>query len=365
MRGTGVALRRPRMTLGEGESVSPGRAEDKPLLGEVRAGDRVLVVSASMGAGHDGAAKELRRRMEARGVEVDVVDYLAYLPAGTGWFVRWFYGKQLSVAPKSYQVLYTTIERFAFAQKVCAFYTSTAKRPLSKQIAKHPYQLIVSTYPLASQTLGQLRHQGVLATPLATVLTDFSVHTLWVNKHIDLHMALHTETAALAKELGAPRVEVVEPLVVGQVPRAAARPARARTQEARRPRRQPAGTDRRRLLGRRRRRRHGHRAGRRARHHPGGRLRAQRGAQAPADRHAQLHRARLGRLDAGAGRLERRPGPERRRNDLPRGFRQRRPRGQPQLHPRSRHGQLRGARRRGCRLPRAARCPPCRWPSSS
>ena len=183
------------------------------MLGELTAGDRVLIVSASMGAGHDGAAKELAKRLEKRGISADVVDYLASLPVGTGWFVRWFYGKQLSVAPKSYQLLYSVIENFRFAQAVCRFYTSTAKRPLAKIIAQQPYDLIVSTYPLASQTLGQLRHQGRLDTPLATILTDFSVHTLWVNPDVDLHMALHAETALLAKELGAPRVEVVEPLV--------------------------------------------------------------------------------------------------------------------------------------------------------
>jgi UDP-N-acetylglucosamine:LPS N-acetylglucosamine transferase len=176
----------------------------------------VLIVSASMGAGHDGAAKELAKRLESHGVAVDVVDYLASLPAGTGWFVRWFYGKQLSVAPRSYELLYATIERFRFAQHLCTFYTSTAKRALAKVIARQPYDAIVSTYPLASQTLGQLRHGGRLDTPLATVLTDFSVHTLWINQDIDLHMALHPETAALAKELGAPRVEVVEPLVAAK-----------------------------------------------------------------------------------------------------------------------------------------------------
>jgi UDP-N-acetylglucosamine:LPS N-acetylglucosamine transferase len=212
----GMVLRSAGSDSADTSDSSPGRAEDKPLLGEVRAGDRVLVISASMGAGHDGAAKELKTRLERHGVDVDVVDYLAYLPAGTGWFVRWFYGKQLSVAPASYQVLYQTIERFRFAQRVCAFYTSTAKRPLAKAIARQPYSLIVSTYPLASQTMGQLRHAGRLDTPLATILTDFSVHALWVNKHIDLHMALSHETAALAKELGAGRVEVVEPLVAAK-----------------------------------------------------------------------------------------------------------------------------------------------------
>ncbi|BEP14999.1 hypothetical protein acdb102_33100 [Acidothermaceae bacterium B102] len=174
------------------------------------------MISASMGAGHDGAAKELKTRLERHGVDVDVVDYLDFLPVATGGFVRWFYGKQLSVAPKSYQVLYETIERFRFAQRVCAFYTSTAKRAIAKQIAKHPYSLIVSTYPLASQTMGQLRHSGRLDTPLATILTDFSVHALWVSKDVDVHLALSSETAALAKELGATRVEVVEPLVAAK-----------------------------------------------------------------------------------------------------------------------------------------------------
>ena len=208
------------------------------MLGEVRAGDRVLVISASMGAGHDGAAKELKTRLERHGVAVDVVDYLAYLPAGTGWFVRWFYGKQLSVAPKSYQVLYQTIERFRFAQRVCAFYTSTAKRALAKAIGKHPYSLIVSTYPLASQTMGQLRHAGRLDTPLATILTDFSVHALWVNKHIDLHLALsHRDRRAGQGARRQPRVEVVEPLVAAKfhaLP--AGRRALVRQQARRRPR---------------------------------------------------------------------------------------------------------------------------------
>ena len=40
----------------------------------------VLIISASMGAGHDGAAYELQRRLEAQGIEVRVVDYLEMIP---------------------------------------------------------------------------------------------------------------------------------------------------------------------------------------------------------------------------------------------------------------------------------------------
>ena len=55
----------------------------------------ILIVSASMGAGHDGAARELERRLVARGHDVRVVDYLKMVPLRLGGFVRWSYLFQL------------------------------------------------------------------------------------------------------------------------------------------------------------------------------------------------------------------------------------------------------------------------------
>src|SRR3979411_415178 len=66
----------------------------------------VLIVSASMGAGHDGAARELARRLEARGHETRIVDFLDMPPLGLGFFVRWTYQVQLRLAPWSYDALY-------------------------------------------------------------------------------------------------------------------------------------------------------------------------------------------------------------------------------------------------------------------
>ena len=40
-----------------------------------------------MGAGHDGAANELRKRLEHQGHEVRIVDFLDCCPFGIGWFI--------------------------------------------------------------------------------------------------------------------------------------------------------------------------------------------------------------------------------------------------------------------------------------
>ncbi len=72
---------------------------------------------------------------------------------------------------------------------------------------------MVSTYPLASQALGQLRRSGGLNIPAVTFLTDMSVHPLWVADGIDLHLALHSVASAQADRHGAGEVLACGPLV--------------------------------------------------------------------------------------------------------------------------------------------------------
>ena len=59
-----------------------------------------------MGAGHDGAASELRRRLEARGHRVEVIDFLDAVALHIGPVLRWFYEVQLRLFPWSYELSY-------------------------------------------------------------------------------------------------------------------------------------------------------------------------------------------------------------------------------------------------------------------
>src|ERR1700756_3830573 len=67
---------------------------------------RVLVVSASMGGGHDGAGRELLRRLQERGHHAQMVDFLDAFPLRIGWLVRFGYWLELRYAPWSYEATY-------------------------------------------------------------------------------------------------------------------------------------------------------------------------------------------------------------------------------------------------------------------
>jgi UDP-N-acetylglucosamine:LPS N-acetylglucosamine transferase len=175
------------------------------------ASPRIVVISASVGAGHDGAADELIRRLDGLGFAVDRHDFLDLMPRRSGQWLRGFYKRQLSVAPRSWGWLLSVEGQPWFNRRSVAATAIADKLTLSA--VGSDAAAIVSTYPLASQVLGRLRRKGALRSPVITYLTDMSVHPLWVAEGVDTHLAIHDVAAEEAKELAAADVRVIAPAV--------------------------------------------------------------------------------------------------------------------------------------------------------
>jgi UDP-N-acetylglucosamine:LPS N-acetylglucosamine transferase len=171
------------------------------------------VVSASVGAGHDGAAQELARRLEAAGYGVDRHDFLDLLPPGWGRLLRGGYALELRVAPWAWGTMLHGLERHRLLGSLAGRLSGRAAARRTRAVIGPDTAAVVSTYPLASHVLGRLRREGGLTVPAVTFLTDMSVHPLWVADGIDLHLALHPVAAAQAVRHGAGAVRVCGPLV--------------------------------------------------------------------------------------------------------------------------------------------------------
>ncbi|WP_327430721.1 MGDG synthase family glycosyltransferase [Streptomyces sp. NBC_01236] len=172
---------------------------------------RITVISASMGAGHDGAATELTRHLTALGFLVDRHDFLDLLPAGIGKLLCGAYLRLLTWAPTGYQRIYAATEHDRRPGPAVRALLRGARRRTLATVTPET-RAVVSTYPGASQVLGALRLRGRLGIPALTYLTDFSVHSLWVAPGIDAHLAAHAIPAAQAHEQGAAGVTVTGPL---------------------------------------------------------------------------------------------------------------------------------------------------------
>jgi processive 1,2-diacylglycerol beta-glucosyltransferase len=172
----------------------------------------VLIISASMGAGHDGAAHELARRLEADGHETDVRDYLSAFPLGIGRLVRRGYQLELRLAPWGYEATYRLWLRLpSMAAPLVALLTLVTGFRVRRWA--RGADAVVSTYPLASLVLGRLRATGRLDVPVSNYITDFAVHTLWAAPGMDLHMAVHPQAAQAAHDQAGGAAVAPGPLV--------------------------------------------------------------------------------------------------------------------------------------------------------
>lgn len=173
----------------------------------------VLIISASIGAGHDGAAAELRRRLEEQDYAVRVRDFLDALIGPVGAIFRAIYGGMLRAAPRSYDWLYWGIEHRRWLERLSRWFAGWSSRSLRRWLRDDRPDIVVSTYPLASQALGRLRRRGELTVPLLTFLTDMSVSKMWVHRGVDVHLAVSDATAEQARAAGAGATVVTGPMV--------------------------------------------------------------------------------------------------------------------------------------------------------
>jgi UDP-N-acetylglucosamine:LPS N-acetylglucosamine transferase len=175
---------------------------------------RVLVVSASMGAGHTDAARELVRRLEERGHVTREVDVLALPSLRQGDLLRSFYFMLVRRAPAAYDRAMRAWERWpGFFETVTALGARSYERGLVREIARWRPDVVVATFDLAAQALGRLRARGRVDVPLVTFVTDPGAHPYWVSPHVNVHLTVTAETARDLREMGAAVTVATGPLV--------------------------------------------------------------------------------------------------------------------------------------------------------
>jgi processive 1,2-diacylglycerol beta-glucosyltransferase len=154
-----------------------------------------------MGAGHDGAARELVTRLRAGGHHAEVRDFLDAGPLRIGSVLKGGYEFELRHVPSAYDATYRLWYRIPWMAPVVSWLVATlTKRRLLRWVRRTRADVVVSTYPLATLCLGRLRRTGALKVPAVNFITDFGVHPLWVHRGIDLNLAVHEGPARVARE---------------------------------------------------------------------------------------------------------------------------------------------------------------------
>jgi UDP-N-acetylglucosamine:LPS N-acetylglucosamine transferase len=161
---------------------------------------RWLVLTASMGSGHNQVAGQLAGRIGQRGGEALVVDLLELLPAEVGTALRVGYAGMLRHAPWLYDWIFRTFfldhERLAPGVFPLDVLAARGLRPL---IRRYRPDTVVSTFHLAGQVVGRMRRLGELDVPSVVVITEPAAHRQWLHPGTDLFVCPYPWVAAQAQ----------------------------------------------------------------------------------------------------------------------------------------------------------------------
>ncbi len=146
---------------------------------------KVLLVSASAGAGHARAASALNEAFLAVHPDwtiqhIDILDYAgkAYKKAYAGSFLQ-----MVNHAPVLWGALYESSDVVKAERKrdrFIQFFDKLQFASFREYLRDFGPDLVVSTHFLPCQVLAPARKKGQDAYPMAVVITDFDVHAFWV-----------------------------------------------------------------------------------------------------------------------------------------------------------------------------------------
>jgi UDP-N-acetylglucosamine:LPS N-acetylglucosamine transferase len=184
----------------------------------------VVILTAGIGAGHDGAARAWAERLGEAGYSVRIDDLLGVLRRRRRPRIAAAYEAVMHRAPWAYQALFTVATRSigvvvarclmgGASPRVAQLLGVRRRLRLRTRTAVDLPDAVLCTYPLAGHVLGDLRRRGRLQVPVLTFLTDFSVHRLCVAPGVDAHLAVHRLSAGQAEACGGRPALVSGPVV--------------------------------------------------------------------------------------------------------------------------------------------------------
>ncbi len=167
---------------------------------------KVLILSASVGAGHLRAADALEKAFVKLNAaeELKNIDVLNY----TNPLFRRLYGKayldMVNTMPEVLGWMYDSLDKPWQNEKRRLALDRLNTQPLIKLLKKEKPDIAVCTHFLPAEIISWLKAKEKISCPQAIVVTDFDAHALWLCHYYEKYFVALEETKVHLEKLGIP-----------------------------------------------------------------------------------------------------------------------------------------------------------------
>jgi len=167
---------------------------------------RVLILSASVGAGHLRAAQALEAAFAASEFpgEAKHLDVLRFTNPAFRTLYSQGYIELVNKAPDLLGWLYDRLDVPWKSHRLQQAFENANLAPLVRSLAALRPDFALCTHFLPAGIIAWLRRKGRLALPQAVVVTDYDVHALWLLRDVEHYFVAREEARAYLEGAGVP-----------------------------------------------------------------------------------------------------------------------------------------------------------------
>lgn len=172
--------------------------------------NKILILSASVGAGHLRAAEALEKAFRLRHphAEIKNVDALDY----TNPLFRRLYGKtyleMVNTMPEILGWMYDSLDKPWQNERRRLALDRLNTQPFIKFLKNYQPDIAVCTHFLPAEIISWLKAKGKINFPQAIVVTDFDAHAMWLAHHYEHYFVALDETKIHLEKLGIPNAKL-------------------------------------------------------------------------------------------------------------------------------------------------------------
>lgn len=149
--------------------------------------ERVLILSASYGEGHQQASMAVRDALAEIDPEIDVkvVDYMKMVHPMLDSVARYCYINSVRFVPKLYGLFYKGTSRISPSSLLQRRLNHLGFDELAEFLEDYRPSVVLSTFPTSSGVMSLLKERGLTSIPTATIITDHAIHSQWIHPYTD------------------------------------------------------------------------------------------------------------------------------------------------------------------------------------
>ncbi len=167
--------------------------------------NRILILSAGYGEGHNTAAKALAAALEENGHEAQVRDLFMEAYGSKQEFSRNLYLQCIESTPWLWALTYHALDRLPLMRSVIAPLLRRMQELLGRTLRDWKPTSVVSVYPGYNYLLDRLFPRGAAPFKRHTVVTDsLTINSIWYKAGSDTWLVANEDTARVLRRTGVP-----------------------------------------------------------------------------------------------------------------------------------------------------------------